>query len=55
MLQEGEFATEMDIQAVASFLQIPVYLYTRFYMSTPSGVKSSHIMNALYIHYYQLV
>ena len=29
MLQQGEFATEMEIQAVATFLQVPFYLYTK--------------------------
>ena len=29
MLQEGEFATEVELQAVASFSQVLFYLYTK--------------------------
>lgn len=49
MLQEGEFATEMEIQAAASFLQIPVYLYTKcpphttwiWYRYTPAALPDT--------------
>lgn len=49
MLQQGEFATEMEVQAVASFLQVPLYLYTRcpphttwiWYRYTPAPLPDS--------------
>ena len=49
MLREGEFATEMEIQAVASFLQVPLYLYTKcpphtmwiWYRYTPAALPDN--------------
>ena len=49
MLQEGKFTTEVELQAVASFLQVPFYLYPKcpphttwiWYRHTPAALPDN--------------